>query len=203
MSNQGFFYLIGHGYSKEQMERMFDIADVPFSQVGDQEKEKYLASMKQAGSYQGYKLRRFWHVDNGVLDQVETYNSKRPPTIPSYLDCLSMNVLARLMALGLELPEETLLDMHSGMVTPKPTILGLLYSQVASPVLQRLGIKRRFERDEDAPVMAEWRKATTAPYGQSVLSKSTEERDVEQEVIQGVVVLIDLTVGMPTIPADC
>lgn len=58
----------------------------------------------------------------------------------------------------------------------------------ASPVLQRLGIKRRFEKDEDAPVMAEWRKARTAAYGQSTLSKSTEETDIEQEVIQGVVV---------------
>ncbi|KAJ3746554.1 hypothetical protein DFH05DRAFT_961848 [Lentinula detonsa] len=36
MSNQqGFSYLIGHGYSKEQMERMFDIPDVPFSQESE------------------------------------------------------------------------------------------------------------------------------------------------------------------------
>ncbi|KAJ3746555.1 hypothetical protein DFH05DRAFT_1393941, partial [Lentinula detonsa] len=60
---------------------------------------------------------------------------------------------------------------------------------VASPVLQGLGIKRPFEREEDAPVIAEWRsKARIAAYGQSVLLKSKEERDVEQEVIQGVVV---------------
>ncbi|KAJ3793878.1 Clavaminate synthase-like protein [Lentinula aff. detonsa] len=273
-----FFYLIGLGYSKEQMERMFDIADVPFSQVGDQEKEKYLASMKQAGSFQGYKLRQFWHIDNGVLDQVETYNIHRDvnrrahpealrpllPEIDQFARHSHMNVLSpilKLMALGLELPEETLLDMHrwdgdsetyrilgligtitllysqpvsalqilardgtwkwikhienaivvnsgdamdflSGglyLVQPPPNQLGVIYfcmanddvklaPLVASPVLQGLGIKRRFERDEDAPVIAEWRKARTAAYGQSVLSKSTEEGEVEQEVIQGVVV---------------
>lgn len=42
------------------MERMFDIADVPFSQVSDEEKEKYVAQTKQTGSYQGYKLRQYW-----------------------------------------------------------------------------------------------------------------------------------------------
>ncbi|KAJ3783346.1 Clavaminate synthase-like protein [Lentinula aff. detonsa] len=290
-----FFYLIGLGYSKEQMERMFDIADVPFSQVGDQEKEKYLASMKQAGSFQGYKLRQFWHIDNGVLDQVETYNIHRDVNRRAHPEALRpllpeidqfarhMNVLSpilKLMALGLELPEETLLDMHRwdgdsetylfymryhprknnvwlkghndiGTITllysqpvsalqilardgtwkwikhienaivvnsgdamdflsgglyratihrqPPPNQLGVIYfcmanddvklaPLVASPVLQGLGIKRRFERDEDAPVIAEWRKARTAAYGQSVLSKSTEEGEVEQEVIQGVVV---------------
>ena len=42
------------------MERMFDIADIPFSQVNDEEKEKYVGTMKQTGSYQGYKLRQYW-----------------------------------------------------------------------------------------------------------------------------------------------
>ncbi|GAV99527.1 Clavaminate synthase-like protein [Lentinula edodes] len=311
MSSQGFFYVIGHGYSSEQMKRMFDIADVPFSRVSHDEKEKYLASTKQAGSFQGYKLRQYWHIDNGVLDQVETYNIHRDvssrahpealrpllPEIDQFARHSHINVLGpilRLMALGLELPEETLLDMHrwdgdsetylrymkyfprsaedeqktknvwlkghndigtitllysqpvsalqilardgtwkwvkhidnaivvnsgdamdflSGglyratihrVVQPPPdqrqyTRLGIFYfcmadddvklaPLAASPVLQRLGIKRRFEKDEDAPVMAEWRKARTAAYGQSILSKSSEETDIEQEVIQGVVV---------------
>ncbi|KAJ3993387.1 Clavaminate synthase-like protein [Lentinula boryana] len=264
-----FFYLIGHGYSKEQYvfgrwNACFDIADVPFSQVGDQEKERYLASMKQARSYQGYKLRQFWVIFNGLntWDVLDSYISTlatarahpealRPllPEIDQFARHSHMNVLStilKLMALGLELPEETLLDMHSAEDEEKTKnvwlkihndigTITLLYSQpvsalqicditwkwmkhienaivlsysqppdqhtytrlgifyfcmanddvklaplVASPVLQRLGIKRRFERDEDAPEMAEWRKARTAAYGQSVLSKSTEERDVEQ-----------------------
>lgn len=59
---------------------------------------------------------------------------------------------------------------------------------VASPVLQRVGIKRRFEKDEDAPLMKDYRRSRTAAYGQSELSRSSEEKDVEEEVIEGVVV---------------
>lgn len=88
MSSQGFCYVIGHGYSSEQvgwwciccynpnphsslirdqMKRMFDIADVPFSRVSHDEKEKYLASTKQAGSFQGYKLRQYWVTPGNVF----------------------------------------------------------------------------------------------------------------------------------------
>jgi hypothetical protein len=74
---------------------VFDIADVPFEQVSEAEKEQYVGRMKQTGSYQGYKPRSYWvriplaivHrlnlintevtiqlVDNGVRDQIENYN---------------------------------------------------------------------------------------------------------------------------------
>ena len=39
---------------------MFDIADTPFTGVGDEEKQAYASTPKQTGSYQGYKLRRYW-----------------------------------------------------------------------------------------------------------------------------------------------
>ncbi|KAJ3764434.1 Clavaminate synthase-like protein [Lentinula raphanica] len=319
MSNQGFFYICdwswfnqgtgqwqasirpdGHLQLRDsylwsayfqQTERMFDIADVPFAQTEYEEKEKYLSSIKEAGSYQG-KL----HRDVNRRGHPEALLPLLPE-IDQFARHSHMNVLSpilRLMAIGLELPEDTLLNMHrwegdsetylrfmkyhprsaedeqksknvllkghndigtitllysqpvsalqiltregtwkwikhlenaivvnsgdamdflSGglyratihrVVQPPPdqrqyTRLGIFYfcmadddvklaPLIASPVLQRLGIKRRFERDEDAPVMAEWRKTRTAAYGQSVLSKSTEEEDVEQEIIQGVVV---------------
>lgn len=78
MREQGFFYVINHGHNAEQVchialytqigglprvlqtERMFDIADVPFAGVGDEEKQKYAGKMLQTGSYQGYKLRQYW-----------------------------------------------------------------------------------------------------------------------------------------------
>ncbi|KAE9405506.1 Clavaminate synthase-like protein [Gymnopus androsaceus JB14] len=309
MLSKGFFYVVGHGYSKAQMERMFDIADVPFSQVSDEEKEKYVAPTKQTGSYQGYKLRQYWHIDGGVRDQIENYNINhdvnkrahpeaiRPllPEISQFAHHTHMNVLSpilRLMALGLELPEDTLVNMHewdaesetyvrfmkyyprseedeqktknvwlkghtdfgsisilysqpvaalqilaqdgtwkwikhidnaivinagdameflSGgfyratihrVIQPPPdqrhyTRLGIFYfclanddvklaPLVASPLLQRVGIKRRFEKDEDAPLMVQWRKARTSAYGQTALSKSSEK--IEEEVINGVVV---------------
>lgn len=54
-----------------------------------------------------------------------------------------------------------------------------------SPVLQRVGIIRRFS-DDQAPTMEQWRKARTAAYGQSELKKS--ENGVEVELINGVLV---------------
>lgn len=55
---------------------------------------------------------------------------------------------------------------------------------VESPVLQRVGIVRRFE-DEDAPTTDQWRRARTSAYGQTEL---TRKDDIEEEVINGVVV---------------
>jgi hypothetical protein len=48
-----------------------------------------------------------------------------------------------------------------------------------SPVLQRVGIKRRFDENK-TPTMEEWRKARTAAYGQAVLPKGDK---VEEERI--------------------
>ncbi|KIJ06318.1 hypothetical protein PAXINDRAFT_20480 [Paxillus involutus ATCC 200175] len=76
----GFFYVINHGYLSSQANRMFDIADVPFAGVSDEEKQVYAATMKQTGSYQGYKPRQYWHIDNGVRDQLEHYNINRDVT---------------------------------------------------------------------------------------------------------------------------
>ena len=74
--------------------------------------------------------------------------------------------------------------------------LGLFYFAMAdddvrlvpyaeSPVLQRVGIVRRFE-DENAPTMEQWRRARTSAYGQSELQR--KDGGVEEEVINGVVV---------------
>ena len=41
---------------------MFDIADVAFSGVPEEEKRNYLANIKDGGSYQGYKLRELWVI---------------------------------------------------------------------------------------------------------------------------------------------
>ncbi|KAF9078569.1 hypothetical protein BDP27DRAFT_1309807 [Rhodocollybia butyracea] len=57
-----------------------------------------------------------------------------------------------------------------------------------SPLLQREGVKRRFEKDEDAPSMGEWRKARTSAYGQTALRKSDKEERIEEEIVTGVVV---------------
>ncbi|EKM77199.1 hypothetical protein AGABI1DRAFT_77616 [Agaricus bisporus var. burnettii JB137-S8] len=307
MAVHGFFYVINHGYTPEQTKRIFDIANVPFEGVSEDEKKEYAGTMKKSGSYQGYKLRQYWHIDNGVADQLEHYNinrdtSKRPhpqalqpllPEIKAFSKHNHSNVLnpiLRLMAIGLELPEETFIDMHGydsvgetyvrfmkyyprteeeEQKTKNVWLKGhtdfgtitILYSQpvaalqilakdntwkwvkhidnaivvnagdameflsggfypatihrvvqppedqhkyarlgafyfvmtdddvklsplVQSPVLQRIGIKERFESDK-TPTMEQWRKGRTAAYGKSELTK---KGTVEEEVINGVLV---------------
>ncbi|KAJ7820017.1 Clavaminate synthase-like protein [Mycena olivaceomarginata] len=129
MKTQGFFYVINHGYTSAQTERMFDIADIPFSGVSDEEKSSYSGKMKETGSYQGYKPRQYWHIDNGVHDQLEHYNINRDvtkrqhpeavrpflPEIEAFARHNHFNVLhpiLRLLARGLELPEDALVNLH-------------------------------------------------------------------------------------------
>ncbi|KAK0474635.1 Clavaminate synthase-like protein [Armillaria novae-zelandiae] len=107
MQTHGFFYVVGHGLSPDE----------------------YEGTMQRTRSYQGYKLRKYWHIDNGVQDEVELYNINRdimkrqhPEAIRPYLAEIEvfaqhnhLNVLhpiLRLLALGLGLPEDTLVNIH-------------------------------------------------------------------------------------------
>ncbi|EIW79585.1 Clavaminate synthase-like protein [Coniophora puteana RWD-64-598 SS2] len=125
----GFFYVINHGLSQAQNERMFDISDVPMSLVGDEEKQAFLNRSHETGKYQGYKPRQYWHLDAGVRDQQEHYtfnqqvnSAKHPEAVIPYLPEIQefikynhfniLHPLLRLIALGLELPEETLVNLH-------------------------------------------------------------------------------------------
>ncbi|KAK0458639.1 Clavaminate synthase-like protein [Desarmillaria tabescens] len=129
MQTHGFFYVVGHGLSPTENQRIFDIADIPFTDISDSEKQQYEAKIIQTGSYQGYKLRQYWHIDNGVKDQIEHYQIHRdvtmrqhPKGLRPYLEEIEafikhnhFNVLhpiLRLLALGLGLPENALVDIH-------------------------------------------------------------------------------------------
>ncbi|KAG9313774.1 hypothetical protein JVU11DRAFT_6134 [Chiua virens] len=107
----GFFYVVGHGRKRRR-------------------KAKYAGAMKQTGSYQGYKPRGYWHIDNGVRDQLEHYNMNRDvtkrthpealrpflPEIKEFAKFNHFNVLhpiLRLIALSLELPEDALVNVHN------------------------------------------------------------------------------------------
>ncbi|KAI0303681.1 Clavaminate synthase-like protein [Multifurca ochricompacta] len=301
MHNQGFFYVVNHGLDKAQVERIFDIAAVPFEQVGSEEKKHFEARIKETGSFMGYKPLQYWHIANGVRDRIEHYNFNRNvnskphpdalrpflPEIQEFVRHNHMNVLhevARLLTLGLELPEETLVNIHNyeerithilpattrrrkqtGNVWMKghedQTSLSILYSQPisalqirdvdskwrwvkhienalvincgrtlemlsggyyrsaihrvvqppqdqrgnrrlgvfyfcyadddvqleplsASPVLQRVGIKRRMEEGK-APLSGPWREAYIAAYGTSELEKGAEE-GIEEEELHGI-----------------
>ncbi|GJJ14445.1 hypothetical protein Clacol_008709 [Clathrus columnatus] len=93
LSTTGFFYVINHGYSAEQVsainsrtftpsnninsqtQRLIDIGDIPFTQVNDEEKAEYENKPNEAGTYLGYKPRSYWHIENGVRDQIDQYNT--------------------------------------------------------------------------------------------------------------------------------
>ncbi|KAI0089615.1 hypothetical protein BDY19DRAFT_113838 [Irpex rosettiformis] len=124
----GFFYVVNHGLSQTATERIFDIANVPFTQVPDDEKKEHVARMLEEGSYQGYKPRQYWHVDGGVRDQVENYNLNRIVTKKQHPQALRpllpeidqfarhnhsvLHEVLKLLALGLEIPENTFVDLH-------------------------------------------------------------------------------------------
>ncbi|KAJ7018055.1 Clavaminate synthase-like protein [Mycena alexandri] len=154
METHAFFYVfypvtLNFGISTE---RMFDIADVAFSGVDVDEKRAYTAKMKEEGTYQGYKPTKYWHIDNGVRDQVEQYNINRDVTKRPHPEALQpflgeieafarhthFNILhpvLRLLALGLEPPEDALVDRHGFSSVGETYDIGtitVLYSQPVS-----------------------------------------------------------------------
>ncbi|KAF7367766.1 Clavaminate synthase-like protein [Mycena sanguinolenta] len=127
MASHGFFYVINHGYTQQQTTRVFSIANLTFDDVDDEEKKVYTG---QSGTvYEGYKPRQTWNIQDGVQDQIEHYNINRnvrkrehPQALRPYLREIEafarhnhFNVLhpiLRLLALGLELPEDALVNQH-------------------------------------------------------------------------------------------
>ncbi|RPD60545.1 Clavaminate synthase-like protein [Lentinus tigrinus ALCF2SS1-7] len=129
MRTHGFLYVVNHGLTQAQTDRYFDIADMPFAQVPEEEKKQLAGKIVENGSYRGYKARRLWTIDNGVRDEIEHYNLHRPifqqqhpkalqpflPELRSLTEHNHYNVLfpiLRMLALGLELPEETFVNLH-------------------------------------------------------------------------------------------
>ncbi|KAG6371462.1 hypothetical protein JVT61DRAFT_9489 [Boletus reticuloceps] len=132
LRTNGFVYAINHGYTQAQRDRIFDIGDVPFTAVPPEEMEIYTNESQKLGYYAGYKARRYWAMDaeNNVWDQIEHYSilrdgNERPhpqalrPFLPE-LDAFTRHnhfnilyLILRLIALSLELPEETLVEKHT------------------------------------------------------------------------------------------
>ncbi|KAJ7933066.1 hypothetical protein B0H13DRAFT_2511538 [Mycena leptocephala] len=127
MTTHGFFYVVNHGYTQEQTTRVFSIANVTFNNVDDEEKKTYTG--QSATVYEGYKPRQTWKIQDGVQDQIEHYNINRnvrkrehPQALRPYLDEIQafahhnhfniLHPILRLLALGLELPEDTLVNQH-------------------------------------------------------------------------------------------
>ncbi|KAF5392755.1 hypothetical protein D9757_000799 [Collybiopsis confluens] len=131
LQRDGFFYVVGHGISAEDLNRQFAIGQVAFDEVPREEKEEYRAQIKEKGTFMGYKLQNYWEIKDGVRDRIEHYNfynnsiepetrhptALRPfvPEVKDFLRTLRKTVLRRVLnlidgVLGLE--EGYLWELH-------------------------------------------------------------------------------------------
>lgn len=129
MRTQGFFLIENHGVSTPTIDRQVDIGYNVLTKTSREEKQQKEAQIKQRGSYQGFKLRKFWTIENGVKDQIEQYNWNRDlslfdhpstfkPFIPEmqelneYLHKVVLYRILTLFEVSLELPEGYLVERH-------------------------------------------------------------------------------------------
>ncbi|KAK7458135.1 hypothetical protein VKT23_010043 [Stygiomarasmius scandens] len=106
---------------------MFELASATFDLVGEEEKETLTG--KSDSVCEGYKPRQTWQIDKGVSDQIEHYNIHRsvyhrqhPAILQPHLHEIEafarhnhthvFFTILRLLAIGLDLPEETLIEKH-------------------------------------------------------------------------------------------
>ena len=99
------------------------------SNTPQEEKQRLEGTMKKNGSYQGFKLRKYWTIDQGVKDQIEQYNFNRdlslrehPSTfqpyqqeigeLTDYCHKVILYRLLRLFAISLNLPESFFVERH-------------------------------------------------------------------------------------------
>ncbi|KAF9254439.1 Clavaminate synthase-like protein [Marasmius fiardii PR-910] len=142
MHEQGFFYVVNHGYTKEQTNRIFSIANQTFDGVSQEEKTLYTGESESV--YEGYKPKQAWKIQNGVRDQIEHYNINRdvnrrshPQALRPYMNEIKAfayhnhnKILApilQLLALGLELPEDTLVREHDFNVPGESSVRFMKY----------------------------------------------------------------------------
>ncbi len=124
MTTQGFFTLVNHGLSEEQITRQVDIGHHIITHTPDEEKKKLQAPMVEEGSYHGFKPRGHWRNGGAhVRDKVENFNVYRDmtlreqpatmepykPEIQEFIDYTHKEILFklfRLFAIALKLDDE-------------------------------------------------------------------------------------------------
>ncbi|PYH94484.1 Clavaminate synthase-like protein [Aspergillus ellipticus CBS 707.79] len=123
MTTQGFFVIINHGISEEEISRQVDIGHTIFTRTSPEEKLHLQAPIVEKGSYFGFKLRGHWRSGGGKRDNIENFNVYREiglheqptamhpfiPEIQRFIDFTHKDILYkvyRLFAVALQLPDE-------------------------------------------------------------------------------------------------
>ncbi|KAJ3572266.1 hypothetical protein NP233_g3195 [Leucocoprinus birnbaumii] len=130
LKNEGFLYVVNHGLTQEQTERMFNLSDYAVENVTEEEKSRYVSKIREEGTYNGYKPRKLWHISNGVHDEIEQYNmnfrdiltKEHPQPLRPFVSEIDafmkeahsriFNNLMRIIAMSLGLDEEHFIKMH-------------------------------------------------------------------------------------------
>jgi isopenicillin N synthase-like dioxygenase len=60
MRDQGFFYIINHGLSEEEITRQVDIGYTVLTETPLEEKISMVSEMQEKGQYRGFKLRDYY-----------------------------------------------------------------------------------------------------------------------------------------------
>lgn len=60
MRNQGFFYVINHGLSEDEIQRQVDIGWTILSDTPIEEKKALEGKIQETGQYRGFKLRNYY-----------------------------------------------------------------------------------------------------------------------------------------------
>lgn len=150
MRTQGFLLVVNHGVSLETIERQVDIGYHVLTKTPLEEKRRLEGEMKKKGNYQGFKLRNYWTIDQGVKDQIEQYNWNRdltlrehPSTFKPFVaetqelnDTLHKIILYRLLtlfAISLDLPEDFLVNLHKYEVHDESWLRYMIYFHEHKP----------------------------------------------------------------------
>ena len=123
MTTQGFFILINHGISEEEVTRQVDIGHHIITNTPEEEKKRLKAPIVEEGSYFGFKPLGHWTAGPGIRDRVENFNvsrhmtlDKQPetmkpfiPEVQEFIDHAHKQILfklLRLFAIALKLEDE-------------------------------------------------------------------------------------------------
>lgn len=84
MTTQGFFTLINHGITEEEILRQVDIGHTILKRTPQEEKERLRAPIREEGNYFGFKPRGVWRTIGQAVDKIEQFNISRDMSLQEH-----------------------------------------------------------------------------------------------------------------------